>query len=45
MACRMAIDAVRTVTEEEKSGKKVIDIKRYARVEKVGASSLPSVSV
>lgn len=40
MACRMAIDAVRTVTEEEKSGKKVIDIKRYARVEKVIASSL-----
>ena len=40
MACRMAIVAVQTVTEEEKSGKKVIDIKRYARVEKVCLSVL-----
>ena len=35
MACQMAIKAVQTVSEEEKSGRKVIDIKRYVRIEKV----------
>lgn len=34
MACNIALDAVNTVMYEE-NGRKEIDIKRYARVEKV----------
>lgn len=34
LMCRLALDAVRTVTKED-AGIKTIDIKRYARVEKV----------
>ena len=34
MACGIALDAVRTV-EMEESGRKEIDIKKYAKVEKV----------
>ncbi|CAG8442123.1 4580_t:CDS:2, partial [Acaulospora morrowiae] len=34
MMCKLALDAVRTVAKEE-DGKREIDIKRYARVEKV----------
>ena len=34
LACRMAMDAVKTVALEER-GRKEIDIKRYAKVEKV----------
>lgn len=44
LAVRIAMEAVRTVTTDE-SGRKEIDIKRYARVEKVLPSShsfLPS---
>lgn len=34
--CKLALDAVRTVAQEEEgSGTKTVDIKRYARVEKV----------
>lgn len=34
MACNIALDAVNTVMYEE-NGRKEIDIKRYARIEKV----------
>jgi T-complex protein 1 subunit gamma len=34
LACKIALDAVQTVTLEE-NGRKEIDIKRYAKVEKV----------
>jgi T-complex protein 1 subunit gamma len=34
MACRIALDAVKTV-EMEENGRKEIDIKKYAKVEKV----------
>lgn len=34
LACNIALDAVRTV-ELEESGRKEIDIKKYAKVEKV----------
>ncbi len=37
MACNIALDAVRTV-ELEENGRKEIDIKKYAKVEKVGHS-------
>ena len=35
LACQIALDATRTVYLEE-NGRKEIDIKRYAKVEKVG---------
>lgn len=35
LACNMALDAVRTVELEDGSGRKEIDIKKYAKVEKV----------
>ena len=35
LACKIALDATSTVALEE-NGKKEIDIKRYAKVEKVG---------
>lgn len=38
-ACRLALDAVRTVYAEE-NGRKEVDIKRYAKVEKVPGGSL-----
>ena len=34
LACQIALDAVNTVTVDE-SGRREIDIKRYAKVEKV----------
>lgn len=37
LACNIALDAVRTV-EMEENGRKEIDIKNYAKVEKVGHS-------
>ena len=50
MACSIALDAVKTVQFEE-NGRKEIDIKKYARVEKVNSSnqcfgdrSLPSMN-
>lgn len=39
LACSIALDAVRTVQFEE-NGRKEIDIKKYARVEKVSSSAL-----
>lgn len=38
LACSIALDAVKTVQFEE-NGRKEIDIKKYARVEKVNSSS------
>ncbi|KAI0837379.1 T-complex protein 1 [Hypoxylon sp. FL0890] len=35
LMCSLALNAVRTVTWEEVNGKKEVDIKRYARIEKV----------
>lgn len=35
LMCKLALDAVRTVTWETQNGKTEVDIKRYARVEKV----------
>lgn len=37
LACNIALDAVRTV-ELEENGRKEIDIKKYAKVEKVGVA-------
>lgn len=39
LACQVAMDAVKMVTVEE-NGRKEIDIKRYARVEKVPGGSI-----
>lgn len=39
MACNIALDAVKTVQFEE-NGRKEIDIKKYARVEKVNSLSV-----
>jgi hypothetical protein len=39
LACNIALDAVKTVQFEE-NGRKEIDIKKYARVEKVSLSSM-----
>lgn len=39
LACNIALDAVKTVQFEE-NGRKEIDIKKYARVEKVSWSSV-----
>lgn len=36
LMCKLALDAVRTVAQEEEgTGRREVDIKRYARVEKV----------
>jgi T-complex protein 1 subunit gamma len=36
LMCKLALDAVRTVAkDEERTGRKEVDLKRYARVEKV----------
>lgn len=39
LACNIALDAVRTV-EMEENGRKEIDIKKYAKVEKVGSCTI-----
>ena len=39
LACNIALDAVKTVQFEE-NGRKEIDIKKYARVEKVNSPSV-----
>ncbi len=44
MACEMAIRAVQTVTLEE-GGRREIDIKRYARVEKIPGGSIEESEV
>lgn len=44
MACDMAIQAVQTVTVEE-SGRREIDIKRYARVEKIPGGTIEESEV
>lgn len=43
-ACKLALNAVRTVYLEE-HGRKEIDIKRYARVEKVPGGSIEESQV
>lgn len=35
LMCKLALEAVRTVAQDEPGGVKTVDIKRYARVEKV----------
>ena len=42
LACSIALDAVSTVVFEE-NGHKEIDIKQYAKVEKVGGNRLVSL--
>ena len=44
LACGIALDAVRCVHIEDR-GHKEIDIKRYAKVEKVSLNSFPSKSI
>ena len=44
MACDMAIRAVQTVTVED-SGRREIDIKRYARVEKIPGGAIEDSEV
>ena len=43
--CSLALDAVRTVTWEAGNGKKEVDIKRYARVEKVPGGEIEDSKV
>ncbi|UYV72672.1 CCT3 [Cordylochernes scorpioides] len=45
LACQIALDAVRTVSTEETGGHKEIDIKRYAKVEKVPGGALEDSKV
>merc|ERR1719378_1812643 len=46
MACDIAMEAVKTVTIESKTGgKKEIDIKRYAKVEKIPGGTIEDSSV
>merc|ERR1719309_976260 len=40
MACDIAMDAVKTVTIESSGGKREIDIKRYAKVEKIPGGTI-----
>ena len=40
LICKLAMDAVRTVASEDSGGRKEIDIKRYARVEKIPGGSI-----
>merc|ERR1719471_1273229 len=40
MACDIAMDAVKTVTVESQGGKREIDIKRYAKVEKLPGGAI-----
>ena len=44
MACKIAIDAVKTVTIEESSGKE-IDTKRYAKIEKIPGGTIEDSQV
>eukprot|EP00003_Mantamonas_plastica_P011805 TRINITY_DN2170_c1_g1_i4.p1 TRINITY_DN2170_c1_g1~~TRINITY_DN2170_c1_g1_i4.p1 ORF type:complete len:370 (+),score=129.89 TRINITY_DN2170_c1_g1_i4:163-1272(+) len=43
--CQLAIDAVRTVYREELSGRKDIDVKRYAKVEKIPGGEIDECRV
>ena len=45
MACDMALSAVRTVTVEKAGGQREIDIKRYARVEKIPGGTIEESEV
>jgi T-complex protein 1 subunit gamma len=40
LMCRLALQAVRIVTQDEGGGRKSVDIKRYARVEKVSGGEI-----
>merc|ERR1719249_499582 len=45
LACDIAMEAVKTVTIESSGGKKEIDIKRYAKVEKIPGGTIEDSSV
>lgn len=45
LACEMAISAVKTVVTERGKGQKEIDIKRYARVEKIPGGTIEDSEV
>jgi len=45
LMCGLALDAVRTVVVEEKDGRKEIDIKRYAKIEKIPGGDITDSSV
>merc|ERR1719305_1321835 len=45
MACDIAMEAVKTVTVESQGGKREIDIKRYAKVEKIPGGTIEDSSV
>merc|ERR1712004_535161 len=45
MACDIAMDAVKTVTIESSGGKREIDIKRYAKVEKLPGGAIEDSQV
>ena len=45
LACEMALSAVRIVTVESAGRKKEIDIKRYARVEKIPGGTIEDSAV
>ena len=45
LACEMAITAVRTVTVEKSGNQREIDIKNYARVEKIPGGTLEDSEV
>jgi len=40
LMCNLALDAVRTVAIEDESGRREVDIKRYARVEKIAGGEI-----
>jgi T-complex protein 1 subunit gamma len=45
LMCRLALQAVRTVAQDEGGGRKTVDIKRYARVEKVPGGEIEQCRV
>ncbi|CAO3636743.1 unnamed protein product [Cunninghamella echinulata] len=46
LMCKLALDAVRTVAkEEERTGRKEVDLKRYARVEKIPGGEIEQSEV
>ncbi|KAH9995079.1 T-complex protein 1 [Russula vinacea] len=45
LMCRLALEAVRTVSADEVGGVRTVDIKRYARVEKVPGGEIESSRV
>merc|ERR1719209_2054 len=45
LACDIAMDAVKTVTIESSGGKREIDIKRYAKVEKIPGGTIEDSAV